>query len=428
MDLPVIALFGTLIVALVLSVPLIWSLALACVASVALNPDLSFVIIGQRMFAGADSFSLLAVPAFMLAGDVMSNGGLSKRLIDFADSLVGWIAGGVSIVAVSACAFFAAISGSSMATTASIGGVMYPEMVKRGYPKDYSAAVQAIGGTLGVVIPPSVVFVIYGTVTGVSISQLLMAGIIPGIFCWLALATYCYFVAKKRNFPRGSSFSKLNVWTAFKRAFWALMMPVIILGGIYASIFTPTEAAVVSVFYGVFVCCFIYREVNTVSLWKICQNTAITTANLMGLVASASVFAYLATMYNIPTRVTEFFMGFCNTWVIFMIIINILMIFAGMFLDNGSIILILGPILAPLAISYGIDPVQFGLVVVFILSMGQCTPPFGTCMFVACGIANRPVMGVAKTLLGFIAVEVVCGLLFSFVPWFSLAIPHLLMR
>ncbi len=428
MDLPVIALFGTLLVALILSVPLVWSLALACVASVALNPDLSFVIIGQRMFAGADSFSLLAVPAFMLAGDVMSNGGLSKRLIDFADALVGWIAGGVSIVAISACAFFAAISGSSMATTASIGGVMYPEMVKRGYPKDYSAAVQAIGGTLGVVIPPSVVFVIYGTVTGVSISQLLMSGIIPGIFCWLALCVYCYFVAKKRKFPRGSAFSRMNVWTAFKRAFWALMMPVIILGGIYASIFTPTEAAVVSVFYGVFVCCFIYREVNAVSLWKICENTAITTANLMGLVASASVFAYLATMYNIPTRVTEFFMSFCNTWVVFMLIINVLMIFAGMFLDNGSIILILGPILAPLAVSYGIDPVQFGLVVVFILSMGQCTPPFGTCMFVACGIANRPVIGVAKTLLSFIAVEIFCGLLFSFVPWFSLAIPQLLSR
>ena len=315
-----------------------------------------------------------------------------------------------------------------MATTASIGGVMYPEMVKRGYPKDYSAAVQAIGGTLGVVIPPSVVFVIYGTVTGVSISQLLMSGIIPGIFCWLALCVYCYFVAKKRKFPRGSAFSRMNVWTAFKRAFWALMMPVIILGGIYASIFTPTEAAVVSVFYGVFVCCFIYREVNAVSLWKICENTAITTANLMGLVASASVFAYLATMYNIPTRVTEFFMSFCNTWVVFMLIINVLMIFAGMFLDNGSIILILGPILAPLAVSYGIDPVQFGLVVVFILSMGQCTPPFGTCMFVACGIANRPVIGVAKTLLSFIAVEIFCGLLFSFVPWFSLAIPQLLSR
>lgn len=428
MDLAAILMLITLAGLMVIGMPVTWSLGGAIVVALSVDPNLSLSLITQKMFAGCNNFAMLALPAFFLAGDIMAKGGLSKRLVSFADTLVGWISGGISLVSVVACTFFAAISGSSVATTAAIGGIMYPEMVKRGYPKDYSAAVQAIGGTLGVVIPPSVVFVIYGTVTGVSISQLLMAGIIPGIFCWLALATYCYFVAKKRNFPRGSSFSKLNVWTAFKRAFWALMMPVIILGGIYASIFTPTEAAVVSVFYGVFVCCFIYREVNTVSLWKICQNTAITTANLMGLVASASVFAYLATMYNIPTRVTEFFMGFCNTWVIFMIIINILMIFAGMFLDNGSIILILGPILAPLAVSYGIDPVQFGLVVVFILSMGQCTPPFGTCMFVACGIANRPVMGVAKTLLGFIAVEVVCGLLFSFVPWFSLAIPHLLMR
>jgi C4-dicarboxylate transporter DctM subunit len=428
MDIATITLFGVLLVALVAGVPIIWSLALSCVASIAVNPDLDFVIIGQRMFAGADSFSLLAVPAFMLAGDVMSNGGLSKRLIDFADALVGWIAGGVSIVAISACAFFAAISGSSMATTASIGSVMYPEMVKRGYPKAYSAAIQAIGGTLGVVIPPSIVFVIYGTVTGVSISKLLMAGIIPGIFCGLMLALYCYVVARRRNFPRGSEFKPMNVWVAFKRAFWALMMPVIILGGIYASVFTPTEAAVVSVFYGVFICMFVYREVSTKSLWQICENTAITTANLMGLVASASVFAYLVTMYNIPTRITEFFMGFCDTWVVFMLIINVIMIVAGMFLDNGSIILILGPILAPLAVSYGIDPIQFGLVVVFVLSMGQCTPPFGTCMFIACGISNLPVMNVAKALMGFILVEIGCALLFSFVPEFSTFIPQLLTK
>ncbi len=426
MDLATLTLFVTLIVCLVLGVPIIWSLALSCVASIAVNPDLSFVIIGQRMFAGADSFSLLAVPAFMLAGDIMSNGGLSKRLIDFADALVGWIAGGVSIVAISACAFFAAISGSSMATTASIGGVMYPEMIKRGYPKAYSAAIQAIGGTLGVVIPPSIVFVIYGTVTGVSISKLLMSGIIPGIFCGLMLALYCYVVARRRKFQRGSEFKPMNVVVAFKRAFWALMMPVIILGGIYASVFTPTEAAVVSVFYGVIVCMFIYREVNVVSFWKICQNTAITTANLMGLVASASVFAYLVTMYNIPTRVTEFFMGFCDTKVMFMLLINLIMIVAGMFLDNGSIILILGPILAPLAVSYGIDPIQFGLVVVFVLSMGQCTPPFGTCMFIACGISNLPVMNVARALMGFILVEIACALLFSFVPFFSTFIPQLL--
>lgn len=426
MDLGMLSLFVTLFVALVIGVPIIWSLALSCVISIALNPNLSFVVIAQRMFAGADSFSLLAVPAFMLAGDIMSNGGLSKRLIDFADSLIGWIAGGVSIVAISACAFFAAISGSSMATTASIGSVMYPEMVKRGYPKDYSAAIQAIGGTLGVVIPPSIVFVIYGTITGVSISSLLMAGIIPGIFCGIALAFYCYIIAKKNNFPKGSDFRVPNVLTSLKRAFWALMMPVIILGGIYASVFTPTEAAVVSVFYGIFVCMFIYKDINIKDLWRISQNTAIITSNLMALVATASVFAYLVTIYNIPVMITEFFMGFCDTWILFMIIINIIMLVAGMFLDNGSIILILGPILAPLAITYGIDPVQFGLVVVFVLSMGQCTPPFGTCMFIASGISGRPVLGVSKALIGFILVEITCALLYSFVPGFSLLIPSLL--
>ena len=209
------------------------------------------------------------------------------------------------------------------------------------------------------------------------------------------------------------------------QVFYAILFGVV-LGGIYAAIFTPTEAAVVSVFYGIVVCMFIYKDIDLKGLWKIAQNTAIVTANLMGLVASASVFAFLVTIYNVPVRVTEWFMSFCDTWVLFMIIINIIMIIAGMFLDNGSIILILGPILAPLAISYGIDPVQFGLVVVFILSMGQCTPPFGTCMFIASGISGQPVLSVSKALLGFIAVEIVCGLLFSFVPGFALLIPNML--
>ena len=426
MDLPVIALFGTLIVALVLSVPLIWSLALACVASVALNPDLSFVIIGQRMFAGADSFSLLAVPAFMLAGDVMSNGGLSKRLIDFADSLVGWIAGGVSIVAVSACAFFAAISGSSMATTASIGGVMYPEMVKRGYPKDYSAAVQAIGGTLGIVIPPSTVFVIYGNITNTSVAKLLMAGIIPGVICGIALCVWAYIKARKENFPRESGFSFLRFLKSFKSAVWALLMPVVILGGIYAGIFTPTESAVVAVFYGFLVCLGIYRELTGKEYWKIICDSSVTTANIMFLVVTAQIFGYLLTYYRVPVYVTEAFMAVASSPEVFMLLIVVLLLICGMFLEVGATNLILGPILAPIALKFGIDPVHFGLVFVFLLALGQATPPFGTTLFVSCGISNQPVAAVSRQVLPFVAVEIVCALLFAFIPALSTALANLM--
>lgn len=426
MSIAAVMLFVVLIIALLLGFPIIWSLALASIVSIGLNPALDFVVVPQRLFAGADSFSLLAVPAFMLAGDIMTKGGLSKRLTDFAEALVGWISGGISLVAIVACTFFAAISGSSVATTAAIGGLMHKEMVKRNYPPDYSAAVQAIGGTLGIVIPPSIVFVIYGNVTGVSIAKLLMSGIIPGIIACVALCAYAYYKARKENFPKGEAFSWRRLGTALKSAIWALLMPVIILGGIYASVFTPTESAVVSVFYGTLVCFLVYREITWKDFWDILKATAKSTANLMLLVATAQVFAYLVTYYNIPSAIAGWFMSFVNSRIMFLLIVNILLLIAGMFLDNGSIILILGPILAPMAVAFGVDPVHFGLIVVFILAIGQCTPPFGTCMFVACGIANRPVSGVAKYLMPFVAVEIVCGLLYTYVPQLSLWLPNLL--
>lgn len=421
-----VALIVVLIIALLLGFPIIWSLALASVVSIALNPELQFVIIPQRLFAGADSFSLLAVPAFMLAGDIMSKGGLSKRLVDFANAFFGWISGGLSIVALISCTFFAAISGSSVATTAAIGGIMHPEMVKKGYPSDYSAAVQAVGGTLGIVIPPSIVFVIYGNVTGASISGLLMAGIIPGILAGVALCVYAWYKAKKMGWPKEDKSDGKVALKATKNAIWALLMPVVILGGIYAGIFTPTESAVVAVFYGVLVCLLVYREMNLKKLWEILKGTAVSTANIMMLVVTAQVFAYLITYYNIPAAVASVVISVCHSKAIFLLMTILLMAIAGMFMDNGSIILILGPILAPLAVMYGINPVHYGLLIVFVLAMGQVTPPFGTCMFVACGISNRPVAGVARALLPFIGVEIVCAILFAFIPALSTFLPNLL--
>lgn len=426
MNLAAVMLIVVLALCLIGGVPIVWSLAIASIVSIALNDTLSFVVVAQRLFAGVDSFSLLAVPAFMLAGDIMCKGGLSKRLINFADALVGWISGGISLVAIVSCTFFAAISGSSVATTAAIGGLMYPEMVERKYPPDYAAAIQAIGGTLGIVIPPSVVFVIYGNITGVSISSLLMAGIIPGLIACVALCVYAYFKAKRMNIPKDGKFNLALLGKTFLKAFWALLMPVIILGGIYASVFTPTEAAVVAVLYGIVVCLFIYREIKLRDLWVISKGAAKSASNIMLLVATAQVFAYLITYYNIPSIVAKWVMSFCTTQFLFLLLVNVLLLVAGMFLDNGSIILILGPILAPLALQFGVDPVHFGLVVVFILAYGQCTPPFGTCIFVSCGIANRSVSAVSKYLLPLVGVEIACGLLYTYVPVLSTFLPNLL--
>lgn len=303
-----IALIVVLIVLMFIGLPITWALGGACIVAIFLDPTLSVSMITQKIFTGCDNFSMLALPAFFLAGDIMSKGGLSKRLVAFADSFVGWISGGISLVSIVACTFFAAISGSSVATTAAIGGLMYPEMVKRGYPKDYSAAVQAIGGTLGIVIPPSTVFVIYGNITGVSVAKLLMAGVLPGIICGVLLCIYAYYKAKKCNFPKEAGFSFKRFLVSFKDAIWALIMPIVILGGIYAGIFTPTESAVVAVFYGFLVCMAIYREISGKDVWEIIKSTAVNTANLMFLVVTAQMFGYLITYYKIPVAVTNAFM------------------------------------------------------------------------------------------------------------------------
>ena len=426
MDAAAIALIVVLITAMALGFEITWSLGLACVVAVLIDPKLSFVVVSQRIFANSNSFSMLAIPAFMLAGDIMSKGGLSKRLVNFADSLVGWISGGISLVSIVACTFFAAISGSSVATTAAIGGLMYPEMVDRGYPEEYAAAVQAIGGTLGIVIPPSIVMVIYGNITGVPVGALLMSGMLPGIICCVFLCVYAYYKAKKCNFPKAEGFSFKRFLLSFKDAIWALVMPVIILGGIYAGIFTPTESAVIAVVYGALVCLMIYREVTLKTVWEIVNDAAVGTANLMILVVTAQMFGWLISYYQIPQYVTEFMLAYVSGKYMFWAIIIILLSLCGMFLEVGATNLILAPILAPIAAAFGIDPVQFGLVFVFLLAMGQATPPFGTCLFVSCGISGKTVGGVSKQILPFVFVEVACGILFALVPALSTFLPNLI--
>jgi C4-dicarboxylate transporter DctM subunit len=416
------------VVFMALGMPITWALGAGCIAAIMFDQTLSFSLLCQKIFTGCDTFSMLAIPAFFLAGDIMAKGGLSKRLVSFADSFVGWISGGISLVSITACTFFSAISGSSVATTAAIGGLMYPEMVKREYPKDYSAAVQAIGGTLGIVIPPSIVFVIYGNITGTSVAKLLMSGVIPGVFCGIMLCVYAYFKAKKEKWPKAAGFSFKRFLISFRDAIWALLMPLIILGGIYAGVFTPTESAVVAVFYGFLVCMAVYRESTLKSVWEIIKATAANTANLLFLVVTAQMFGYLIAYYQIPVAVTEAFMTVASSKYVFLLLIIILLIICGMFLEVGATNLILGPILAPIAVAFGIDPVHFGCVFVFLLAMGQATPPFGTCMFVACGLSGEPVGRVAKQLLPFVLVEVACAFVFAYVPWMSTFLPSLVTR
>lgn len=426
MELAAICMLIVLIALMVIGMPITWALGGAVITALMIDDNLSLALITQKMFSGCDNFSMLALPAFFLAGDIMAKGGLSRRLVNFADNLVGWISGGISLVSIVACTFFAAISGSSVATTAAIGGIMYPEMVKRGYPKAYSAAVQAIGGTLGIVIPPSTVFVIYGNVTNTSVAELLMAGIVPGVICGIALCVWAYIKAKKEDFPRESGFSFIRFLKSFKSAIWALLMPIVILGGIYSGVFTPTESAVIAVFYGFVVCLGIYRELSGKATWKIIQDSSVTTANIMFLVVTAQMFGYLLTYYRIPVYVTQAFMSVASNQFVFMALIIVLLTICGMFIEVGATNLILGPILAPIAVHFGVDPVHFGLVFVFLLAMGQATPPFGTTLFVACGISKESVARVSRAVLPFVVVEILCAILFAYVPVLSTGITYLM--
>ena len=294
MSTPIILLLVIMVGGILLGFPIVWAMMSGCIACLMLEPNLVLTIVPQKVFLGLNNFAFLAIPCFLLCGDIMARGGLSRRLCDFCNALVGWLKGGLSIVAIIACAIFAAISGSAVATTAAIGGIMHPEMVKRGYSSPYSAALPAVAGTLGIIIPPSIVFVIYGSTNGVSISKLLMSGMLPGILTAVVLCLYGYVVAKKENFPKSfDQFSLKRVLKSLKGAVWALMMPLIILGGIYGGIFTPTESAMIACAYGLVVSFFVTKELTVKNFFDVVSKTAASTANVTVMFLAAQVFGFL---------------------------------------------------------------------------------------------------------------------------------------
>lgn len=422
-----VVLIISVIIFAIFGVPLVWSLALACICSITAGQTLNTLpLLTQRVFAGGLQYSMLAIFFFVMAGAIMQYGGLSRRLVSFANSLVGHISGGASLVCVMACAFFAAISGSAVATTAAIGGIMYPELKQLGYPEDYAAALPAAAGVLGVIIPPSVLFIIYGNITNVSPGKLLMAGIVPGFLGALFMCVICYVLARIRKYPKNQGFVLKNVFVSFKEAFWALMMPVIILGGIYTGIFTPTESGVVAAGYGLLCAVLIYREMSMELFIRIIKESCRTTGNVMILCMAAGALSYLLTIYQIPATLSSFLIANVSNRYTFMAGVVILLLFLGMFMDVGASILILGPLLAPVAAAFGIDPVQFGLIFVFSMAIGQATPPFGTDLFVVCGFSGRQVMAVGKHSLVFCTALIAVILLCMFIPQIATALPGIM--
>jgi C4-dicarboxylate transporter DctM subunit len=370
-----------------MNIPIGFSLGLASL-TVMLIRDLPLITISQKMFSGVDSFPLLAVPFFILAGDMMDAGGISLRIVRFAHTLVGHIRGGLAHVAVMASMFFAGISGSSIADTAAVGSIMIPAMKKSGYSKAYSGAVCAAAGSVGCIIPPSIPMVVYGVLGDVSVAALFLGGAIPGVLIGVALMILAYFIARARGFAKEKWSGFGEIWKALRNSILALIMPGIIVGGIMGGVFTATESGAIAVVYGLFVGLFVFRSIRLRDIPRVLIRSSITTGMVMMIISTAAIFRYLITIDQVPQKIADIFLAMTQNPYVLFAMINVLLLIVGTFMDTLSALIILAPIFLPVVKGFGVDPVHFGVVVVINLAIGMATPPLGVCLFVACGIAK----------------------------------------
>lgn len=424
----ILLLFGTLFVSLLIGVPIAISLGVSALVAIYFGSNLPLGIITQKAFTSLDSFPLLAIPFFMLAGILMSKGGISKRLLDLASTIVGWMTGGLSMVTIVACMFFAAISGSGPATVAAIGGFMIPAMVARNYSGGFAAAISASAGSIGVIIPPSIPFVLYGVIGSVSVGKMFLAGIIPGLLIGTGLMITAYIIAKKRGYKGADQthFSFKEVLIATKNAFWALLIPVIILGGIYGGIFSPTEAAVVASVYAFIIGKFVYKELSWGSVFDSFLEAVMINATTMIIIGLSVSFAYFMTLEQIPNQISASITDFSQNPIVILLIINVLLLVVGMFIDTISALVVLTPILLPIVTAAGIDPIHFGVILVANLAIGFITPPLGVNLFVASSVGGIKLEKIIVAILPFLASMIICLLVITYVPALSLWLPQLL--
>ncbi len=422
-----ILLFSILIVCIMLSIPIGITLGLATAVCLWLTSDISLIIVAQKSATGLDSFPLLAIPFFILAGSLMCNGGISRRIVNLAESLVGFITGGLAMVTVLACMFYAAISGSGPATVSAIGSFMIPSMKERKYDAPFAAAITAASGTIGVIIPPSIPFVIYCIVAQCSIGDMFIGGIIPGVIIGVSLMLVCWFTAKKRHYVSSTVRPTFkNVCQAFREAIWALLVPVIILGGIYGGVFTPTEAAVVAVVYSVIIGKFVYRELTNEMLYECFRTSGLINGATEFMIGLSMAFAAYLAMAQIPGQIANWLTNLSDNPIVILFAINVFLLVLGCFVDNIAAVIILTPILLPVVTKIGIHPIHFGLIMTVNLACGFISPPYGINLFVASAISGESIEKISVAIIPSFVAMVACLLLFTYCPVLTMGLVNLL--
>ncbi len=399
-----------------INTPIAVAIGVASLLTILIQGDFSMMMVVQRMFGGTDSFHLMAVPLFMFTGTIMEAGGISRRIIDFANSLVGWLPGGLAAVTVVSAMFFAGISGSAAADAAAVGAVLIPAMKKSGYESDFAAAVLASGGSIGVIIPPSIPMIIFGFLTGASIGRLFAAGILPGILIGISLIAVATLISRRRGYAATTGFLLTEVWRTFKRAILALGAPVIILGGILFGIFTATESAAVAVVYALIVGMLIYRKIKPKDLVPLFISGAITSSIVMFIIATASVFSWIAAIEDIPARLAGTLLGMTTNPVALLLLINLVLLIAGTFVETTASLILLVPMITAMLPSLGIDIIQLGVIVVTNLAIGMLTPPMGICLIVSCSISGDTLGAISRRVLPFLGILIIDLMIITFYP------------
>ncbi len=422
------AVFTIFLALLALSVPVTVAIGLASIAGIQFFSNMPMLESARQLFTSIDKFPLVAIPFFILSGNLMEAGGISERLVNLARALVGGVQGGLAMSCVLTCMIFAAVSGSSVATTFAIGAILIPAMVRYGYPVQRAAALQASSAELGVIIPPSIPMILYGVSAEVSVGEMFIAGFGPGFLIGGALILFIFVWSKVTGHGKCDGEGRLELAVAFKQASLALLMPVAVLGGIYGGVFTPTEASVTAVFYALIVGMFVYRKISWRDLIRALQKTVVSTTVIMLIIATAGLFAFLITRAGVPAAVGSWVAANFDGPIAYLIGVNAFLFVIGMFIETGAAIVVLAPILAPVAIQFGIDPVHFGIIMVVNLALGMITPPFGVNLFAACTVAKISYDEIILPIMPYVAVVVACLAVITFVPELSLWLRDLVYR